>query len=362
MHQTDTPFDYRTELFDDPFVWDLIGSPNTTGLFQLGSSIYKKRMGRLKPRSIDELAACLALLRGPCISSGLDEIYMEIIAGDREVELIHPVYDKVTAATKGVILYQEQLMELATGFGLTLEDGYALMKTISKKNQAKINKEKEKYLARITDLDMDTATFERIWKIVYDMGQYSFGLNHACAYSLLTYASAVAKIYCPLHFMANLLTNTYEKNSPKIDQELSEILRDCRRQGIKFLPVDVNKSNWRFTVEGANIRIGFCAVTGFGEKASRELTSKRPFVSTEDALDRLERRCCTVTALTTLAFAEGFAPFEPDSITSYHKVCFSRKKEVPQDIKIGKANLNLSRTSPVTFRKHVLGVEYPMTA
>jgi DNA polymerase III subunit alpha len=125
-------FDVLTNNFDDEKVWDLIGSKYTTGLFQISSKTYKSRMPRLKPKSIPELANCLALLRGPCISSGADQTYMEILEGKRDIDPIHPLYYKATSDTLGILLYQEQLMEIAVNFGFTLEEGYKLVKTVAK--------------------------------------------------------------------------------------------------------------------------------------------------------------------------------------------------------------------------------------
>lgn len=101
--------DFIGEEYDDPKVWELIGSKYTTGLFQIGSNLYKQRMGRLAPTTIKQLAACLALVRGPCISAKTDEQYMLINEGKAEIELIHPIYDKITHDTNGILIYQEQL-------------------------------------------------------------------------------------------------------------------------------------------------------------------------------------------------------------------------------------------------------------
>lgn len=118
--------------YDDPAVWRVIGSKLTSGLFQIGSSTYKQRMPRLKPKTIKELAACLALVRGPCIASKMDQKYMNIIEGKDEIELIHPIYDSVCKDTNGVLIYQEQLMKICNNIGFSLEDGYRIMKHAAK--------------------------------------------------------------------------------------------------------------------------------------------------------------------------------------------------------------------------------------
>ena len=129
---TDYEFNIEFDKYDDDEVWNLIGSRNTTGLFQIASSTYKQRMHRLKPRSIEELANCLALVRGPCISAKTDEKYMRILEGKDEIELIHPVYDEAVKDTCGILIYQEQLMECCHNFGLPLHICYDIMKAAAK--------------------------------------------------------------------------------------------------------------------------------------------------------------------------------------------------------------------------------------
>lgn len=102
-------FDIEFDKYDDENVWKLIGSRNTTALFQIASSTYKQRMWRLKPQTIEELAACLALVRGPCISAKTDQTYIRILEGKEEVKTIHPFYDNAVKDTLGIMIYQEQL-------------------------------------------------------------------------------------------------------------------------------------------------------------------------------------------------------------------------------------------------------------
>lgn len=108
-NNTGFKFDMEFGDYDDPKVWELIGSRNTTSLFQISSKTYKDRMYRLKPKTIKELAACLALVRGPCISAKTDKLYMDILEGKEQIHLIHPLYDKEVKDTNGIMIYQEQL-------------------------------------------------------------------------------------------------------------------------------------------------------------------------------------------------------------------------------------------------------------
>lgn len=162
------------EWLNNPYVWDLIGSQYTTTLFQISSDTYKKRMGRLKPRTIEQLAACLALVRGPCIAAKLDEVYMEVIEGKRDIELIHPFYDSVCKDTNGILLYQEQLMQVLVNFGMSLERAFQVMKYAAKKKEEELIAAEAEYRELASKNNVSVKSANRIWDIIKLMGLYSF--------------------------------------------------------------------------------------------------------------------------------------------------------------------------------------------
>lgn len=261
-------------FFTDETVWDAIGTNHTTGMFQISSSLYKTRMPRLAPRNLQQLAACLALVRGPCISAGTDETYMQIVEGKETIQKLDPRYDAITAETNGVCIYQEQVMQIGTAFGLDLDGSYKLLKAISKKHLDKVRPMREVIWNRANDMGIAPEVVTQIWKIIENAAKYSFNQAHAVSYAIISYLSAWLKVHYPAHFMANLLTNAYVNN--KDVKAKAEIVADCQRLGVQFLPVDVNKSDWRFRVEDDKIRIGLCAIKAFGEKAAEELIAARP--------------------------------------------------------------------------------------
>lgn len=323
-------FDYSEHDYLDEEVWNLIGSKHTTTLFQIGSKTYKDRMHRLKPKSIKELAACLALVRGPCISSKQDQVYMEIIEGTREIELIHPFYDAAVSHTRGVMLYQEQLMQVAVNFGFSLEDGYRLMKVVAKKNIDKIKEFEEKFRAKAAERNVKEAIIDRIWKIIVDAGQYLFNESHAVAYALLCYLSAYLKVHYPLEYMTNALTNAYLRK-----EECQETVQECRRMGIAFAPLDVNESRYEFHLEeDGRIRIGMCAIKSFGDNAAEEVMAKRPFTSMEDFLDKIEKSKCSKRAIVPAIFSGLFNCFNPDRRLVYCEFSQLRKEEPADEIKL----------------------------
>lgn len=313
--------------FDDEKVWNLIGSKYTTGLFQISSKTYKSRMPRLKPKSIQELAHCLALLRGPCISSGADKDYMDILEGKKEPDFIHEAYYTVTKDTQGILLYQEQIMQLAVEFGFTLEEGYKLMKGVSKKKMEIIKAWRDQFIDKALEHHATHEQAERMWHMIEVSGQYSFNQAHAISYALLSFVSAYLKIHYPKEFLKNLLTNAFNRDKK---EEILEALEDCRRYGFKFLPPDANKSSWEFTLEGDYIRMGLCAIKGFGEKAAEEVIAHRPFTSFNDFMARIAKNKCGKRAMIPAIFSNVFSEFgEPLEI--YQQFCELRREE-PQDV------------------------------
>lgn len=323
-------FDKEFGDYNDENVWNLIGSRNLTGLFQISSRTYKDRMSRLAPKTIKELAACLALVRGPCISAKTDQLYMDILEGKKEIKLIHPLYDKEVKDTNGIMIYQEQLMKVCVNFGFTLEEGYQIMKASAKKKFDKLKSYEDRFMILAKERDVDKETAEIIFKMIVDSGLYSFNESHAIAYAVLCYVTAYYKYYFPTHFMAAELTNVYQ-NTGKSDDKILETVQECRRLGIKFVGVDINKSEWGFTVEDdLLIRVGFCAVSSFGSKACDEVLAKRPFANIEELIEKVEGKVCGKRALVPLMLSGAFG----DPTQDYEYYIKLRDEEVLTDVRI----------------------------
>lgn len=271
LKEVEVKFDYNNEkLLNDPKVWELIGSKNTTGLFQISSSTYKARMPYLKPKSIQELANCLALVRGPCISSGADKKYINILSGKEKPQYIHDVYWEATKDTYGIVIYQEQILKICINIGFDSETAYKILKAVSKKKINLINEFKQEFYKLGIDKRIEQSKLDLIWAEIVNAGLYAFNTAHAVSYALVCYCSAWLKTYYPAVFLKNLLNNQYDKT---INQEsLNALLSECKRYNIKFLKLDIIKSDWEFKIENDNkIRIGFCALKGMGESAYNEI-------------------------------------------------------------------------------------------
>ena len=331
---TGVKFDMEFDPCDDPEIWDLISSNKTTGLFQIGTDTYKKRMPRLAPKTIQELAACLALVRGPCISAGTDEVYMRIQEGLDEVHLIHPYYDDATKETNGALIFQEQLMQVCINMGMSIEDSFKTMKFAAKKKFDKLKEAKDTLYENVKGT-IDDEAFESIFKIIVDAGKYLFNQSHAVAYAMVGYATAFYKCHYPKEFIASTLSHIYINggDAKKRHDKLTETFKDARRIGVKFLPPDIRKSSWKFTIEGDAIRIGLCAITSFSEAAYNEIVEKCvPFDEDLDVLeqimDNVEKKKCGKRAMVPLILSGALG----DRCECYNTFCTIRKEEPQSEL------------------------------
>ena len=331
---TGVKFDMEFDPCNDPEIWDLISSNKTTGLFQIGTDTYKKRMPRLAPKTIQELAACLALVRGPCISAGTDEVYMRIQEGLDEVHLIHPYYDDATKETNGALIFQEQLMQVCINMGMSIEDSFKTMKFAAKKKFDKLKEAKDTLYENVKGT-IDDEAFESIFKIIVDAGKYLFNQSHAVAYAMVGYATAFYKCHYPKEFIASTLSHIYINggDAKKRHDKLTETFKDARRIGVKFLPPDIRKSSWKFTIEGDAIRIGLCAITSFSEAAYNEIVEKCvPFDEDLDVLeqimDNVEKKKCGKRAMVPLILSGALG----DRCECYNTFCTIRKEEPQSEL------------------------------
>ena len=331
---TGVKFDMEFDPCDDPEIWELISSNKTTGLFQIGTDTYKKRMPRLAPKTIQELAACLALVRGPCISAGTDEVYMRIQEGLDNVHLIHPYYDEATKDTNGALIFQEQLMQVCINMGMSIEESFKTMKFAAKKKFDKLKEAKDSLYENVKGTISDEA-FESIFKIIVDAGKYLFNQSHAVAYAMVGYTTAFYKCHYPKEFIASTLSHIYINggDAKKRKDKLQEIFKDARRLGFNFLPPDIRKSSWKFTIEGDSIRVGLCAIASFSEAAYNEIVEKCiPFDEDIDPLeqimDKVEKKKCGKRAMIPLILSGALG----DRCECYNTFCTIRKEEPQSEL------------------------------
>lgn len=350
-------FNFQSDaIYNEEKIWRLIASEYTAGLFQISSDVYKARLNRLKPKSIRELAACLALVRGPCISSGMDKVYMEILEGSRAAEKLHDVYWEATKDTLGVLIYQEQILKICMNIGFDAETAYNILKAVSKKKMDKIAAYKEQFMELGSIKGIRSDVLIKIWQRIKDSGLYAFNIAHAVSYALVSYESAWLKYHYTLEYMCNLLTKEAGQGMKK--DNLDKILYECNRLNIEFLPPDINSSKWEFTIEDGKIRIGYCAIKGIGEAVYRRIKEAGGIKSFDDflikALDRTVNKK-SVLLLVLIGMFDSLEERTSRELADYYMNEIRKEKNWDGLINIGQKESISSLASRAVIYKKLLG-------
>jgi DNA polymerase-3 subunit alpha len=276
---------------DDRKTYKLLGRGEGKGLFQLESEGMRELLSRMKPDNFNDLIAILALYRPGPLGKGMVESYILRKQGKENVEHLHPSIAGILKETYGVILYQEQVMQIANVLsGFTLNEADSLRKAMGKKKPEIMQEFREKFVKQAVERGVEEATGRNIFEHIEQFAGYGFNKSHSTAYALISYQTAYLKANYPLQFMAALLTSESGDHD-----KLAVYSAECERMKIKILPPDVNRSTGRFTVEGEAIRFGLGAVKNVGFKGIQSILKEReegPYKSLFDFCERVELRDC----------------------------------------------------------------------
>ncbi len=256
---------------DDPGVYDLFAKARTAGIFQFESEGMKNILRRLKPDRFEDLVAINALYRPGPIGGGLIDDFIKRRHGKIKVEYPHPLLAEILEGTYGVIVYQEQVMQIASAMaGYSLGEADILRRAMGKKKKEVMAAERERFIARAAAKGVKPGEAGKVFDLMEYFAGYGFNKSHSAAYALVAYRTAWLKAHEPVHFMAALLT-TEKGNTDKLVQYVTE----CREMGIQVLPPDVNTSSLDFTVEGGHVRFGLSAIKNVGEGAIESILEAR---------------------------------------------------------------------------------------
>ena len=272
---------------DDKATYKLLMKGDTDGVFQLESSGMKDIMVNMKPDCIEDVMALLAIYRpGPM------KMVPEFIArkqGKTQITYDLPQLEPILKETYGIILYQEQVMQIANVIGgYTMAQADILRKVMGKKKVADMEKERPRFLEGATKQKVNDNKAKVIWDQMETFAEYGFNKSHSAAYSIITYQTAYLKAHYPVAFMAALLTSEKD-NRDKIIKHMT----NCKEMGINILPPDINESQKDFSVAGENIRFGLAAVKNVGEAAIESIIAmgrEAKFTSFMDFLNRVDLR------------------------------------------------------------------------
>jgi len=238
-------FDLRRIPIDDPKVYDLIGSGDTNGVFQVESSGMKDLCSRMKPSTVDDLTAICALYRPGPLGSGMVDDYIDRKHGRKTFEYELDLLEPILKETYGVILYQEQVMQIARDLaGYSLGQADMLRRAMGKKKPEEMARHREIFVEGATKRNIDSDLADSIFDLMAKFAEYGFNKSHSAAYGMLTYQTGYLKSHFPSEFLAALMT-TEINNTDKI----TKYIADARTRGLVILPPDVNYSQKQFTVE-----------------------------------------------------------------------------------------------------------------
>jgi len=280
-------FDISKIPLDVPKVFQLISQGHTTGIFQCESPGITQLIRKMKPSSFDDMIALVALYRPGPLGSGMVDDFVRNKHGQQKITYLLPALEPVLKETYGMILYQDQVLRIASLLaGFSLGEADLLRKAMGKKIPEEMAKQKERFLsgAQKNDIPLDKA--EEIFDLMAEFAKYGFNKAHSAAYGLISYQTAYLKTFYPESYLAACMTCDMDNTD-----KLVKYAEECRRLGIRLLTPNINRSHLEFNPKEGEIDFALCAIKGLGEGPVRPLLEEREkgghFLSLTDLAKRL---------------------------------------------------------------------------
>lgn len=284
----DIDIDLRRIPHTDEKTCRMLCDGGTGAVFQMESAGMTRIMRDLKPEGFADLIPLVALYRPGPLGSGMVDDFIAGRHGEKEVEYLHPLLEPILRETFGVVLYQEQVMQIVqvlAGFSLGQAD--LLRRAMGKKKAAILMAQKENFLRGTRKKGIEDNLANHIFELLEHFADYGFNKSHSAAYAWVAWQTAYLKANYPAEFMAAMLTSVMD-NTDKVSQYIEQ----CRRMGIRILPPDINASLINFSVNGASIRFGLAAIKNVGEAALSVMVEERDrggaFASLMDFCSRVD--------------------------------------------------------------------------
>lgn len=292
---------------DDPSTLHLFQQAKTSGIFQFESDGIRRVLKKLKPTSFEDITAVNALYRpGP-----MEQIdtFIKRKHGKERVQYPHPVLEDILTSTYGVMVYQEQVMQVTSAMaGFSLGQADILRRAISKKDRQVIEKERQHFLQGASQKGIEEQTALEVYQYIEHFANYGFNRSHAVAYSLLAYQLAYIKVHYPLAFYVAIFRSLSERSS-----KLQEYLLEAKQKGIQIYPPAINVSQAEYTATHAGIFIGLQAIKGLRRDCVKEIIRNRqangPYTDFINFALRMGRQYCKAPILEALIDAGAFDEF-----------------------------------------------------
>ncbi|MBT3375752.1 MAG: DNA polymerase III subunit alpha [Lentisphaerae bacterium] len=323
---------------DDPATYELLNKGNTIAVFQLESGGMRDLCRRFGVRRIEDIIALIALYR-PGPMQFLDD-FISRKSGETRVEYDVPAMEPILSETYGIMLYQEQVMQVVqqvAGFSLGQAD--ILRRAMGKKKVDVMAAQFDKFVVGCQEKGIDAETAKNIWEKIATFAGYGFNKSHSAAYGFLSCRTAFLKANYPTEFMAAVLSSELGNA-----EKLAFFLKECREMGIDVKPPCVNTSGLRFSVDGDSIRFGMAAIKGVGSSAAEAIIEARqqdgPFTS---LIDLCERVCHSVNrrVMESLCRAGAFDLFglRRSQLFAMIESAISRAQQTAADKRVGQGSL-----------------------
>ena len=292
--------------FDDPKPYELISAGNTTGVFQLESSGIREVLRRLQPEAFEDIIAVNALYRPGPLGAGMAEDFIERRHGRQKVEYLLPELEPTLKETYGVILYQEQVMKIASDIAnYSLGEADMLRRAMGKKKADVMAEHRTMFIERATNKGFDPSKAEELFDVMAYFAGYGFNKSHSTAYGKIAYQTAYLKAHYPAEFMASLISLEADDT-----EKMGFYLQEVKEMHIDVLPPDINASETDFTTENGAIRFGLHGIKNVGTAGLEHLIEERnengPFQDLLDFCVRVDLRTCNRRMIETLISVGAF--------------------------------------------------------
>jgi DNA polymerase III subunit alpha len=297
---------------DDKPALKLFADGLLNAVFQFESSGMVEICRKLKPESLEDLSALNALYRPGPLDGGMVDDYIERRHGRRKVQYIIPQMKDILENTYGILVYQEQIMQLAQNLaGYSLGEADLMRRAMGKKKKEEMAKHEEKFVNGAVGRGIQEDKAQRIFTLMAQFADYGFNRSHSFAYAYLAYQTAYLKAHYPTHFYAAVLSNEIANTA-----KLARYIGEMKTFEIELLPPDVNSSHEGFTPVGKAIRFGLAAIKGLGSSAVQMIISAReegsPFRSIYDFAERVDQRAVNRRVLESLIKSGAFDGAAPN--------------------------------------------------
>jgi DNA polymerase-3 subunit alpha len=310
MAKRGAQIDLSTLALDDAPSYEMMANGQTVGVFQLESQGMRDTLRKLRPTTIEEITALISLYR-PGPMDNIDS-FVDCKFGRKPVDYLHPTLEPVLKETFGIIVYQEQVMQIAQILaGYSLGEADLLRRAMGKKKPEEMAQQKARFVAGATEKGVDAAQAKSIFDLVEKFAGYGFNKSHAAAYAMISYQTGWLKANAPVEFMAASMSLDISNTD-----KLAIFYQDARRCSVPVRPPDVNRSGADFEVEDGAVLYALGAIRNVGLSAMEHLVSVRreggPFVDLFDLIERVDPRQVNKRALEGLARAGALDSIHPN--------------------------------------------------